>query len=200
MHEFSSLHNEVFAKNDYDEFLKVQNQIFALIGKPKSLRRSGFQKRINGENKETKNEYSILMKVLNLKNKQFEEDYFNNFLEEENLKSRQNKVFDFEKSNDVIKKSSNKKTKQKFESLVTEIGGATIPVEHKKPQLKIPPKPNLIKNIYPSSHVFPMKIIGARGTGKTIFLIALLHSLVFERIIKYEDVLVFYPTFNQRIQ
>ena len=42
-----------------------------------------------------------------------------------------------------------------------------------------------------------MKIIGARGTGKNIFVIAFLHSLVFERIIRYEDVLVFTPTFNQ---
>ena len=45
-----------------------------------------------------------------------------------------------------------------------------------------------------------MKIIGARGTGKNIFVIAFLHSLVFERIIRYEDVLVFTPIFNQQIQ
>ena len=101
-HEFSSLHNEVFLINDYDEFLKVQNQTFALIGKPKSLRRSGFERRLKGENKETKNEYNILMKALNLKNKQFEQDYFNNFLEEGNLKERQNKVFDVNKCKDVI--------------------------------------------------------------------------------------------------
>ena len=42
------------------------------------------------------------MKALNLKNKQFEQDYFNNFLEEGNLKERQNKVFDVKKYKDVI--------------------------------------------------------------------------------------------------
>ena len=31
-----------------------------------------------------------------------------------------------------------------------------------------------------------MKIIAARGTGKNIFVTAFLHSLVFERIIRYE--------------
>ena len=45
-----------------------------------------------------------------------------------------------------------------------------------------------------------MKIIGARGMGKIIFIIAFIHSLVLKGIIKYEDVLVFCPTFNQQEQ
>ena len=48
--------------------------------------------------------------------------------------------------------------------------------------------------------MFTIKIIGARGMGKTIFFIAFLHSLVLKGIIKYEDILVFCRAFNQREQ
>lgn len=48
--------------------------------------------------------------------------------------------------------------------------------------------------------MFTLKYIGARGMGKTIFVIAFLHSLFLKGIIKYEDVLVFCPTFNQQEQ
>ena len=92
------------------------------------------------------------------------------------------------------------KKKKKFESLVTEIDKASIPIKHRKPQLKINVQTLPIKNIYPRSHVFTMKIIGARGMGKTICPITFLHSLIFEGIIKYEDVIVFCPTSDHQEQ
>ena len=75
--------------------------------------------------------------MLNSKNKEFEQDYFNNFLEEENLKAKQNKVFDVDKCKKIIKKRPSAKIEQRFESLVTEIDGASIPIGHRIPQSKI---------------------------------------------------------------
>ena len=125
--------------------MKTQNQILSLIGKPGSLKRSQFKIKLKRENKHTKSKYNLLLRTLNSKNKEFEQDYFNNFLEEENLKAKQNKVFDIDKCKKIIKKRPSAKTEQRFESLVTEIDGASIPIEHRIPQSKIASKLNPIK-------------------------------------------------------
>ena len=52
--------------------------------------------------------------------------------------------------------------------------------------------------MYPKSPTFTMKIIAARGMGKTIFVIAFSHSLVNRGIIKYENIYIFCPTFNEQ--
>ena len=54
--------------------------------------------------------------------------------------------------------------------------------------------------MYPKTPTFTKKIIAARGTGKTIFLIAFLHSLVNREIVKHEDIYIFCPTFNEQDQ
>ena len=54
--------------------------------------------------------------------------------------------------------------------------------------------------MYTKSPTFTMKIIAARGMGKTIFLIAFLHSFVNRGIVKHEYNYIFCPTFNEQDQ
>ena len=68
--------------NAYHKFLKQQNIVFACIGKPNSDKRHNFEKRtMLNENKKTINAYNNSLKTLNEKNKQFEQYFFNDFLE-----------------------------------------------------------------------------------------------------------------------
>ena len=68
---FNSQYNKIYLSDDYPNFLKQQNIIFACIGKP------------NTENN--------LLKILNIKNKQFEQNLFNTFLEDQNIRAKQDK-------------------------------------------------------------------------------------------------------------
>ena len=52
--------------------------------------------------------------------------------------------------------------------------------------------------MYPKSPTFTMKIIAARGMGKTEFVIAFLHSLVNRGIVKHENIYIFCPIFNEQ--
>ena len=54
--------------------------------------------------------------------------------------------------------------------------------------------------MYPKAPTFTMKIIAARAMGKTIFLIAFLHSLVNRGIVKHKNIYIFRPTFNEQNQ
>ena len=60
------------------------------------------------ENKKTIDAYNNLLKVLNVKNKQFEQNVLNNFLEDQNIRAKQGKSFDIDKCIEVINKSKNK--------------------------------------------------------------------------------------------
>ena len=60
------------------------------------------------ENKKTIDAYNNLLKVLNVKNKQFEQNVLNNFLEDQNIRAKQGKSFDIDKCSEVINKSKNK--------------------------------------------------------------------------------------------
>ena len=95
---------------------------------------------------------------------------------------------------------TNKQITKKFEHLRSEIYRAFIPVEHKKPQLQLKAKPKPTKDIYPTSHVFTMKIISTRRMGKKMFLVAFLNSLSQEKIIKRSDIMIFCPTYNNQPQ
>ena len=54
--------------------------------------------------------------------------------------------------------------------------------------------------MYPKTQTFTMKIIVARGMGKTIFLIAFLHSLVNKGTVKHEYIHIFCLTFDNQDQ
>ena len=54
--------------------------------------------------------------------------------------------------------------------------------------------------MYPKSPTFTMKVIAARGMGKTILFIAFLHWLVNRGIVKHENIYIFCPTFNEQDQ
>ena len=69
-----------------------------------------------------------------------------------------------------------------------------------KPILKIKYNKSAVKDMYPRSLTFTMKIIAARSKGKTIFLIAFLHSLINRGIVKHEDIYIFCPTFDSQDQ
>ena len=69
-----------------------------------------------------------------------------------------------------------------------------------KPILKIKYNKSAVKDTYPRSSTFTMKIIAARSKGKTIFLIAFLYSLINRVIVKHEDIYIFCLTFDNQDQ
>ena len=69
-----------------------------------------------------------------------------------------------------------------------------------KPILKIKYNKSAVKDMYPRSLTFTMKIIAARSKGKTIFLIAFLYSLLNRVIVKHEDIYIFCLTFDNQDQ
>ena len=108
-------------------------------------------------------------------------------------------MFNKAKRKEVIKKIDKQTNNTKFWSS-SETDRAAIPVEHKKTQLQLKAKPKPIKDIYPTSHVFTIKIIGARGMGQKIFLLEILNSFLKEKIIKRSDIVIFSPTYNNQPQ
>ena len=117
---------------DYHKFVAYQNVAFALIGEPDSVRRKNIKKQIINENKKTIDAYNNLLRILNIENKYFEQDYFNSFLEDQNFKVKEEKEFDINKCKEIIKKPANPKIKQNFEGLVNEIDGFNTPIIQKK--------------------------------------------------------------------
>ena len=71
-------------------------------------------------------------------------------------------------------------------------------IDHKKPVINIIKRSEQMNDIYPRTHIFIMKVIGSRVRGKTVFLISFLHSRVHKKIIGYEDINIFCPTFNEQ--
>ena len=84
-------YNKIYQTDDYHSFLKQQNIVFACIGKHNTEKRSEFEKKIvMNQNEKIIDAYNNLLKILNVKNKQFEQNVFNDFLEDKIL--GQNKV------------------------------------------------------------------------------------------------------------
>ena len=80
---FNSQFDKISLIDNYNFFLKKQNIVFACIGKPNTEKRSEFKKSLQkNENKKAIDTYSNLLKVLNVKNKQFEQNLLNDFLED----------------------------------------------------------------------------------------------------------------------
>ena len=189
---FNLQYNKKYLSDDYPNFLKQQNIIFACIGKPNTEERSEFEKKIvMNENKTTIDSYNHLLEILNIKNKQFEQNLFNTFLEDQNIRPKQDKSFDIDSCNKIIKKSTNPKIKQNFNVVIDKINEANAPVKGHKPILKIKYDKSLTKDMYPKTPTFTRKIMAARGMGKTIFLIAFLHSLLNRGIVKHENIYIF---------
>ena len=69
---------------------------------------------------------------------------------------------------------------------IDKINEVNKPVKDNKSLLKIKSYRSVAKDLYPKSPTFTMKIIAARGMGKTIFLIEFLHSLINRGIVKHE--------------
>ena len=61
------------------------------------------------ENKKSIDTYNNSLKTLNIKNEQFEQNLFNTFLEDQNIRAKEGKSFDIDRCNEVIKKSKNQK-------------------------------------------------------------------------------------------
>ena len=70
--ELNRLCNKVILIEEYQESITHQNFVCALICKPKSQKRKRFEKNMIKENKKTNNSYNTLLKILNIKNKQFQ--------------------------------------------------------------------------------------------------------------------------------
>ena len=49
------------------------------------------------ENKKTNNSYNTLLKILNIKNKQFQQVYYNSYLREQNVRVLQSKEYNINK-------------------------------------------------------------------------------------------------------
>ena len=67
------------------------------------------KKKIMYENKKSIDTYNNSLKILNIKNEQFEQNLFNTFLEDQNIRAKEGKSFDIDRCNEVIKKSKNQK-------------------------------------------------------------------------------------------
>ena len=78
-------------------------------------------------------------------------------------------IIKFIKCKEIIKNSTNKKLKQKFQSLMCEIDKVNTPIDHKKLVINMIKRSKQMNDIYPRTHIFTMKIIGSRGIGKTVF-------------------------------
>ena len=175
--------------------------MFACIGKPKSEKRCEFEKKVTiNENKITIDAYNNLSNILNIKNRQFEQNLFNTFLEDQTLRAKQDKSFDINSCKELIKKSTNPKRKQKFNVVIDKVNEVNVPVKDNKPVLKTKHSKSLTRDIYPKAPTFTMKFIAARGMGKIIFLIPFLHSLINRGVVKHEDVYNFCPTLDNQDQ
>ena len=138
------------------------------------------------ENKKTIDAYNNLLKILNVNNNQFEQNLFNDFLDDQNIRAKQGQSFDIDKCNEVIKKPTNTKIKPKLNVVIDKINEANKPVKDNKPLVNIKSYRSVAKDMYPKSPTFTLKIIVARGMGKLIFLIEFLHSLINRGIVKHE--------------
>ena len=78
-------------------------------------------------------------------------------------------IIKFIKCKEIIKNSTNKKLKQQFQSLMSEIDKVNTPIDHKKLVINMIERSKQMNDIYPRTYIFTMKIIGSRGTGKTVF-------------------------------
>ena len=85
--ELNWLCNKINLIEEYQEFITHQNFVYGLIGKPKSQKRKRFEKNMINENEKTNDSYNTLLKILNIKNKQFQQEYYNTYLREQNIKS-----------------------------------------------------------------------------------------------------------------
>ena len=198
---FNLQYNKIYLSDDYPNFLQQQHIVLACVGKLNTEKRSEFEKKIiMNEKKKTIASYNNLLKILNIKNKQFEQNLFNTFLEDQNIRAKQGKSFDIDRCNEVVEKSTNPKIKQKFNVAIDKINEANAPVKGHKPILKIKYNKSLTKGKCTESSTFTMKIIAAKGMGKTIFRIAFLHSLINKGIVKHENIYIFCPRFNEQDQ
>ena len=167
--------NKINLIEEYEEFITHQNFVCGLICKPKSQKKKTIWYHILymiKENKKTNNSYNTLLKVLNIKNKQFQQVYYNSYLREQNVRVLQSKEYNINKCQELIKKSTNEKLKQQFQTLMCEVDKVNTPIKHKKLVMNIIEKSRQINYIYTRTHIFTMKIIRSRGRGKTVFLIA----------------------------
>ena len=81
------------------------------------------------ENKKNINVYNNLLRILNVNNNQFEQNLFNDFLDDQNIRPKQGQLFDIDKCNEVIKKSTNTKIKQKLNVVIDKINEVNKPVK-----------------------------------------------------------------------
>ena len=74
---FNSQYNKISFSKEYRDFLKKRNIVFACIQKPNTEKRSEFEKKIvMNESKKTIDAYNNLLKILIVKNKQFQQNVF----------------------------------------------------------------------------------------------------------------------------
>ena len=86
----------------------------------------------------------------------------------------------------IINKSTDDEIKDQFQEKSEVIEEKNFKPDHKKPTLNFETISSQRKMIFPQIHVFTMKIIGKRGSGKTTFLLAFLSSLVQNNLITYD--------------
>ena len=181
----------------YDEFLKHKIIVYAVIGKPNSIHRNSIVKRMQ-KDKETINSNNKLIKTIQFKTKQFQEDEYIDFLKEQTRNLRQGKDFEINKCQEIIKKSGSNQIINKFQDLMDAIKEKDCTLSHEKLSLNLRLNSQLKKSLFPSQHKFTMKIIGKRGSGKTTFSIHFLELLIKKGIVSYDDVWIFCPTYSEQ--
>ena len=115
---------------------------------------------MKSENAKTYREFNRLLKTIKIKQKQFEQEHYEEFLFDQTRKLKKGEPIHPPKCKEIINRSSGSKIKDKFEDLIDEINESTIIPGHAKPIISLKSKSKRKTVIYPKSHIFTMKIIG----------------------------------------
>lgn len=84
------------------DFESLQNRLYVVIGKTQSDRRRLFDNKMKSEKTKVHNDYNRLLKVLKIKQKQFQQEQYSQFSFEKNRKVKRGESFDVIKFKEVI--------------------------------------------------------------------------------------------------
>ena len=93
------------------------------------------------ENKNINKEYNKLLTLSEIKEKQYEQEHYEEFLLDQTRKLKIGESFNMPKSINIINRSIDPKLKDKFEDLIEEMNVNTIIPAHAKPIIPIKRKP-----------------------------------------------------------
>ena len=92
---------------------------------------------MKSENRKTYQEYNKLFTLSEIKEKQYEQEHYEEFLFDQTRKLKKGESFTITKCLEIINRSIDPKLKDKFEDLIDEMNENTIIPTHAKPVIPI---------------------------------------------------------------